>query len=52
MRRNDTVEIICWAVGCLIGLLILMKLLPYIILFLALCGAYYLYEEYCRNNRR
>jgi hypothetical protein len=26
-------------------------LLPYVELFLALCGAWYLYQEYERNNR-
>ncbi len=52
MRKNDTAEIICWAIGCGVGLLILMHILPYIILFLALVGAYYLYEQYSGNNRR
>ena len=40
------------AVGCVIAYYILMWLLPYIVLFLALCGAWYLFQEYERNNRR
>ena len=40
------------AIGCVIAFYILMWLLPYIELFLALCGAWYLYQEYERNNRR
>jgi DNA polymerase III sliding clamp (beta) subunit (PCNA family) len=32
--------------------LALRQALPYIELFLALCGAWYLYQEYERNNRR
>lgn len=51
MRKSDTVELICWAVGCVIGLLILMHILPYIILFLALCGAYYLWQEFDKPKR-
>ncbi len=39
------------AVGCVIALYVLMWLLPYVELFLALCGAWYLYREYERNNR-
>jgi hypothetical protein len=40
------------AVGGVIALYVLMWFLPYIELFLALCGAWYLYQEYERNNRR
>ena len=40
------------AVGGVIALYVLMWLLPYVELFLALCGAWYLYQEYERNNRR
>jgi uncharacterized BrkB/YihY/UPF0761 family membrane protein len=55
MGRNDKDQIakfIGIAVGCVIAFYVLMSLLPYIELFLALCGAWYLYQEYERNNRR
>ena len=39
------------AVGCVMAFDVLMWFLPYIVLFLALCGAWYLYQEYERNNR-
>jgi len=52
MRKDNTAEMIFWGFGCLIGLWILMRLLPYLIGVLSLCGAIYLYEEYGRNDRR
>jgi len=50
--NDKTVEIICWACGGLIALWILMTVLPYLVLFLALCGAWHLYQEFQRDNRR
>jgi uncharacterized membrane protein YccC len=40
------------AIGCVIAFYVLVWLLPYIELFLTLCGAWYWYQEYERNNRR
>ncbi len=41
----ETGEIIAWIVLIIIVLLILQAIMPYVVVFLALCGAYYLYEE-------
>jgi len=52
MHKDNTTEMIFLGFGCLIGLWILMRLLPYLIGVLALGGVIYLYEEYGRNDRR
>jgi hypothetical protein len=52
MEKDQIAKLICIAVGCVIAFYVLMWLLPYIELFLALCGAWYLFQEYERNNRR
>jgi hypothetical protein len=55
MDRNteqQIAKIIGIGVGCVIAYYVLMWVLPYIVTFLALCGAWYLWQEYERNNRR
>ena len=50
--QDQIAKFICIAVGCVTSFYVLMWMLPYIELFLALCGAWYLWQEYERNNRR
>ena len=50
--QDQIAKFICIAIGCVVGFYVLMWMLPYIEFFLALCGAWYLYQEYERNNRR
>ncbi len=55
MDRNTNQEIakiIGIGVGCVVAYYVLMWVLPYLVIFLALCGAWYLWQEYERNNRR
>jgi hypothetical protein len=51
MEKDQIVKFICIAVGCVIAWYVLMWMLPYIELFLALCGGWYLFSEYQKNNR-
>ena len=44
----DTGKLIGYAVGILIALLILQALLPYLVVFLALCGAWHLFQEHSK----
>jgi hypothetical protein len=48
---DNTNKLICQAVACVITVYVLWLFLPYIVLFLAVCGAWYLYQEHNRNNR-
>ena len=55
MDRNSKDQIakhICFAAGTLFSIYILIRLLPYLVMFLALCGAWHLLQEYERKNRR
>ena len=55
MDRNteqQIAKIISIGVGCVIAYYVLLWVLPYLVVFLALCGAWYLWQEYERNNRR
>jgi hypothetical protein len=45
----ETGEIIVWIVGIIIVLMILESVMPYVVMFLALCGIYYLFEQ-CRHR--
>ncbi len=52
-RTNEQIaKIIGIGIGCVIAFYVLMWMLPYIELFLALCGGWYLWQEHERNNRR
>ena len=51
-KHDPIIKLISFALGCVIVFYIFMWMLPYIELFLALCGAWYLWQEYERNNRR
>ena len=44
--KNKSPKSSAIAVGCVIAYYVLMWLLPYIVMFLALCGAWYLLQEY------
>jgi hypothetical protein len=50
-QQDQIAKLVCIAIGCVIAFYVFMWLLPYIELFLALCGAWYLWQEYERNNR-
>jgi hypothetical protein len=50
--KDQTVKIICYLVGFLVAIYVFMLVLPYLVMFLALCGAWYLFQEYEKNNRR
>lgn len=54
MNRNNNewiAKVICVGIGCVAAYYVLMWLLPYIVILLALCGAWYLWQEYERRNR-
>jgi len=51
MKQQQIAKLLCQAVGCVLALYILWMIFPYIVMFLALCGAWHLYQEYQRNNR-
>ncbi len=51
MDRNQTARLICFAIAAIIGVHIFMALLPYLVKFLAFCGAYYLWQEYEKNKK-
>jgi hypothetical protein len=48
MENDNIAKIIGWGIVCLIA----YYLFPYIELFLALCGGWYLWQEYERSNQR
>jgi len=50
--KDQTAKIICYLVGFLVAIYVFMLVLPYLVMFLALCGAWYLFQEYEKNNRR
>ena len=52
MDKFKTPEIICFAIGGIVVLYILMTALPYIIVFLAICGAWSLWEKYDGSGKR
>jgi len=52
MDQDQIAKLICFAVGCAIAFYVLMWLLPYVVLFFALLGAGYIYQEFQKNNRR
>jgi len=49
--RNQTIKLICSAAGTLIAIYLFMTILPYLVMFLALCGAWSLYQQYQGSNR-
>jgi len=52
-NKNDPIiKLISFALGCLMVFYIFMWMLPYIEIFLALCGGWFLWQECERNNRR
>ncbi len=48
----DTGKVIAYAIGAIFLIYIIMLIFPYLVAFLALCGAWYLYQEYEKSNRR
>jgi len=48
----DARKILYYGIGCVVAVYILMLLLPYIVVGLALVGAWHLVEEYNKNNKR
>ena len=51
--KDQAAKIICFVVGAVVAIYIFLTLLPYLVIFLALCGAWYLFQEYeGKNNRR
>ena len=51
MNEQQIFKIVGIGIGCVAGYYVFMALLPYIEMFLAICGAWYLYQEYDSNNR-
>ena len=51
MKNDQIAKLICYGVGCAFALYIIWTFLPYIVLFLALCGAWHLFQE-CKKNDR
>jgi len=51
MEKDQTVKNICFGVAALVAIYVFFELLPYLVIFLALCGAWHLYQENERSNR-
>ncbi len=51
MEKDQIAKAICFAVGAIIAIYVFMTLLPYLVMFLALCGAWYLWQEHERGKR-
>ena len=49
--KDQTAKIICFGVGTVIGIWVFLQLLPYLVIFLAMCGAWYLFQEHERSKR-
>jgi hypothetical protein len=52
MDKDQIAKFMCFAAGCLMAFYVLIYLFPYVVLFFALMGAGYMYQEWTRNNRR
>jgi hypothetical protein len=48
----DALKILCYGIGCVFAVYILMLIFPYIVMGLALIGVWHLVEEYNKNNKR
>jgi hypothetical protein len=48
----DSGKLICYALGGILAVYVLILLLPYIIIGLAVCGAWHLIVEYNKNKKR
>lgn len=48
---DNTIKLIAYALAALIAMYVLTTILPYIVMFLALCGAYHLWQEYHKPKR-
>jgi hypothetical protein len=44
--NQDIARLVCYAVGFLIAIYVFMLIFPYLVMFLALCGAWYLWQGY------
>lgn len=52
MERDQTAKMICLGLAIMAGLYALLVMLPYIELFLALCGAWHLWQEHQKGRKR
>lgn len=48
----DTRKILCYGIGCMAAVYLIMLVLPYLEVGLALIGAWHLVEEYNKNRKR
>ena len=48
----DARKILCYGIGCVVAVYILVLILPYLVIGLALVGAWHLVEEYNKNKKR
>jgi len=51
MEKDQTAKNICFAVAALVAIYVFFALLPYLVIFLALCGAWHLYQEHEKSKR-
>jgi hypothetical protein len=47
---EDIVTLICYGLVIIAVLYVIMAVLPYLLVFLALCGAWYLFQEYNKER--
>ncbi len=45
-------KIICYVIAAIFFLYAFSVVVPYLVAFLAMCGAWYLYQEYEKKKRR
>jgi hypothetical protein len=43
---EDTIKTICCGLVVMAALYIILTVLPYVVVFLAVCGVWYLFQEY------
>ena len=50
--NGDTIKIICYGIAGILALYLFMLIFPYLIAFLAMVGAWYLWQEYQKSKPR
>ena len=52
MNNDTTAKIICWTIHAIVAIYRFIPLLPFLLMFLALCGAWRLWQQYFNHKHR
>jgi hypothetical protein len=52
LNNDTTAEVICWAIHATVAIYNFNPLLPYPLMFLALRGAWHLWQQYLNHKHR